>query len=212
MIELKIASRKQAEYACKHFHYTKLTPSYIVAFSVFEDKEWCGCVLYGYGAAPNLHKKYNLARGKVYELQRMALNGKQSCTSKVLALSIKMIKKTCKNIDLLVSYADSKQGHTGIIYQATNWIFENISYTDDFYVGNKKVHGRVIHLYDKSRVTVVKGVAKYKYIYALNSKIREQILPLSRQYPKPAVKAFTDDAPATQLEKTVDTDLTAQIL
>jgi hypothetical protein len=210
MIELRIASRKQVEYACKNFHYAKLTPSYIVAFSVFENKEWCGCVLYGYGAAVNLHKKYNIIRGKIFELQRMALNGKQSCTSKILALSIKMIKKTCKNIDLLVSYADSKQGHTGVIYQATNWIFEAISYTDEYYVGNKKIHSRGISVYDKSKVKVVKGLPKYKYIYPLNNKIRQQVLPLSKEYPKPAVKAFTDEAPAHQLEKAVDTDLTAQ--
>jgi hypothetical protein len=215
MIELKIATKQQVQYACKYFHYAKLTPPHKIAFSVFEGGEWCGCVLYGLGGSPQLHKQYKLPMGKVFELQRMALNGKQSCTSKILALSIKMVKKNCKNIDLLVSFADSEQGHTGVIYQATNWIYENLSYTDNYYLNGKKIHSKnYAENYRgpeyKKHIEIRKGLPKYKYIYPLNEKIRKQVIYLAKEYPKPAVKAFKDDARTSQFDKAVVSDLTAQ--
>jgi hypothetical protein len=224
MIELKIASRKQVEYACRNFHYAKSVPIFSIAFSVFQNNDWCGCVVYGFGANNNMAKEFGLPFGKVFEFQRMALNGKQSCTSKILALSIKLIKKNCKNVELLVSYADSEQGHTGIIYQATNWLCTGISgWNKKYYIDGIELHAKSIYSKYKCNgvqelkskgvnIVVVNALPKHKYIYPLNDRIKQQVLPLAKEYPKPAVKAFTDDAPAHQLEKAVVTDLTALIL
>jgi dTDP-4-dehydrorhamnose reductase len=62
--------------------------------------------------------------GEFAELIRMALNGKHESTSKVLASAIKLFKKDNPICKLIISYADTGQGHKGVIYQATNWIYE----------------------------------------------------------------------------------------
>ena len=125
---LKKASFKAMKYSCLKFHYAKTVPINPVGYSVFNKKnEWCGCVIYGYGANPNLAKSVNLRQGQVAELTRMALNGKQEVTSKVLALSIKLFKKENTLIKLLISFADKNQNHKGTIYQATNWHYTGLS-------------------------------------------------------------------------------------
>ena len=43
--------------------------------------------------------------------------------SRILSVAVKMLKREMSGIRLLVSYADSNQGHEGKIYQASNWIF-----------------------------------------------------------------------------------------
>ena len=51
---------------------------------------------------------------------------KQESTSKALAISLKLVKKHCPTVKMIVSYADEGQNHKGIIYQATKNVIWNI--------------------------------------------------------------------------------------
>jgi hypothetical protein len=122
-MRLEKASNKAIKFACMNFHYAKSVPVNPVGFSVFNDKsEWCGVILYAVGANNNIAKTYNLNQGNVIELVRMALNGKQESTSKALSISLKLIKKSLPLVKLIVSYADKDQNHSGIIYQAKEYM------------------------------------------------------------------------------------------
>jgi hypothetical protein len=103
---LKKASYKAIEYACMKFHYAKSIPVNVFGYSVFENDEWCGCIVYGTGANNNIANPYDLKQGQVIELVRMALNGEQSVTSKALSISLKLVKKDCPLVKLIVSYAE----------------------------------------------------------------------------------------------------------
>lgn len=106
-MRLEKASSKAIKYACRNYHYSKCNPPNAFGYSVFNDlKEFCGVVLYGVGANNNLGTPYNLVKGQVAELVRVALNGKQNSTVEVLSISRKLFKKDNPTVKLLVSFAD----------------------------------------------------------------------------------------------------------
>lgn len=205
-MRLEIASNKAIKYACLNFHYAKSVPVNTFGYSVFnEKKEFCGVILYGTGANNNISKQYNLKQGRVIELVRVALNGKQSSTSKVLSLSLKLIKKDLPLVKLIVSYADKDQNHFGVIYQATNWYYTGQSMVNkkdaSYIIDGKRIHGKTISdkckryglvkntenakkVYSAKEVIEFVTKGKIKYIYPLSKDMVSLCKELSKPYPK----------------------------
>src|SRR3989339_784787 len=103
-MRLEKASPKAIKYACMKFHYAKAVPQIRLGYSVFNDAgEWCGVVLFSNGANPRIASTFNLVQGQVVELTRMALNGKHSTTSAVLARALKLLKKDAPLVKVVVS-------------------------------------------------------------------------------------------------------------
>lgn len=195
-MRLEIASTKAIKYACLNFHYAKAVPNVGLAFAVFNKKnEWCGVICYGVGATNNIASPYNLKQGEVIELLRMALNGKQESTTKAMAISLKLINNYAPNVKLVVSYADSEQGHYGTIYQATNWIYTGYSTDTNLIVNGERKHRRTLGSKfgtcsaEKIRqlgydVQVYKTKPKWKYIYPLTKELRKIYQSMGKPYPK----------------------------
>jgi hypothetical protein len=116
--------------------------------------------------------------------------------SRVLGIVLGNLKRHT-NLKLLVSYADPVQGHLGIIYQATNWIYTGLSETMPLYdLGDGKVrHSRSFsHAFGTHSVQYFakRGIAvklapqsaKHRYVYFLDPawqcRLRVPLLP----YPK----------------------------
>ncbi len=203
---LKKASYKAIKYACLNFHYAKSVPVNVFGYSVFNDKnEWCGVILYGSGASNNLGKQLKLNQGQYVELVRMALNGKQEITSKVLSLSLKLIKKDLPLIKAIISFADNGQKHLGIIYQATNWIYTGEFKGDkEYYIKGRWMHPRTVGSINGSRAkdklpkgTIIRqGSSKYRYIYPITKKIKKDCEILKKPYPKKTLqerRALSDE-------------------
>ena len=192
-MRLEPASAAAIKYACLNFHYAKTVPAASLAFSVFENNVWCGVVCFGGGASAFMGKPYGLTHGQYLELVRVALNGKQSSTSKVVGIAIKLVRKKCPTVRLLISYADKGQGHLGTIYQATNWVFveeTESSGTDIFYKG-KWGHDRGPNTLPKEirdKLPRRKRPGKRKYLYPLTKEMRILCEKYRKPYPK-AVKA-----------------------
>ena len=204
-MRLEKASYKAIKYACFNFHYAKAVPTYSIGYSVFNDnKEWCGVVLFGGGASVNMPTKFNLRSGQYLELNRMALNGKQLCTSKVLSTAIKLIKKECPTVQMLFSYADKGQEHFGTIYQATNWFYiENIesSGTECLFKGIwKHDRGRYNWGVDFKKLPKRKKAGKHKYIYPLDKSLLSLCQSLRKPYPKKAQEVNKDKRGASSIE------------
>lgn len=146
-IKLYKATPQQLRFACLNFHYAKAVPTTQISFSCFENDQFIGVIAYGGGANNNSAKSFGLATGQILELVRVALNGKQTVpTSKFVATSMKLVRKHKPLVKLLVSYADiTNQGHKGIIYRATNWIYLGQRHTNKgayYKINGKIVHGR----------------------------------------------------------------------
>lgn len=200
MTELKLdwCSHEAAKYAVEHWHYSHDLPAgKSVKIGVWEDNKFIGCVIYSLGANKYIGKPYGLNQPEVCELTRVALAEHKTFTSKIIAQSLKMLKKQSPGLRLVVSYADTNQGHHGGIYQATNWIYQGD--TDSY--GGQLLNGVVVHrrtVYSRygrqdikwlqenvdPNAHYVKVLPKHKYLMPLDDEMRKQIEPLRKPYPK----------------------------
>ena len=218
-MRLEKASHKAIKYACMNFHYAKSVPVNVFGYSVFNDKnEWCGVVLFGLGANKNMPKRYELNQGQCAELVRMALNGKQEKTSKVMSMAIKLFKKDNPLIKLIVSYADTSQNHTGTIYQATNWFYDDFSKGDSMIVDGKQIHKKSLYSkYGNSSLVQLQNLGfkveksnkyiKHRYIYPLDKSLIPLCRSLSKPYPKHAAVAHLGEQLTTSQEGAFDATL-----
>jgi hypothetical protein len=107
-------------------HYAKRIPQIMFAFGLYEENILIGVVTYGIPASPSLcmgicGKEYS---DKVLELNRVCLqNNDKNQASFLVSNSIKLLPKP----SIVVSYADTGQGHVGYVYQATNFIYTGLS-------------------------------------------------------------------------------------
>lgn len=190
-MKLTKANSKAIKYACLNFHYAKSIPTVQYAYNVYNNNnEWCGVIIFGGGANNNLAKSFNLRNGEVLELERVALNGKQEQTSKAVAVALKLLHKENPIVKAVVSYADHRQKHLGIIYQATNWLYLGLTKTSDFqyFYNGKWTHERTIN--SKKNKTELKTTLpkrqnsnKFKYLYVFDKKLKEQYKKESKEYP-----------------------------
>ena len=218
ILKLDWASYGASRYAVEHWHYSESMPAgKMVKIGVWENCKYIGCILYGRGATPEIGKPFNLDQTEICELTRIALTTHINPVSRMISISLKMLKKLCPGIKLIVSYSDTAQGHHGGIYQAGGWI----------YVGSIKKHayivcGKVYHpktLYGKYGIggqsvpwlkkhvdpnaKMVRTKIKHKYLMPLNNYILKSLKDLSLPYPKRAPEALSSDASASSGEKGV---------
>lgn len=196
-LRLDWASYEAAKYAVENWHYSKVLPAgKMIPIGVWEDERFSGAIIYSRGANYNIGKPFGLEQTEVCELTRVALRDHATAVSRMLSISVRMLRKKCPNIQMIVSYADPDQGHHGGVYQASGWA----------YVGSSKaqrdvmINGKVVH--KKSAWSVyltTKGLQKgrfqwkHKYVLPLSEKMKVQISGLSKPYPKRAKQAMAGD-------------------
>lgn len=198
-LRLGWASGQAAKYACERWHYTRSMPSAGVKIGVWEDGAFSGAILFGIGAGRSTDgRKYGLSRAnEVAELVRVALKpGHRTPVSRCVAIAIRMLRKQSPSLRLLISFADTAQGHHGGIYQAGNWIYAGTTATDRvFVVRGARKHPKTIHsLGWKQNEEWLRAhidpnakceltPAKHRYLMPLDDEMRRVIAPLARPYP-----------------------------
>lgn len=224
-LRLDWCSYEAAKYAVEHWHYSKVMPyGSSVKIGVWENSQFIGCVVFSHGATPNIGKPYGLSQFQICELTRIAMSLHLTPITKILSLSIKMLKRQSPSIKLIVSFADSEQNHLGIVYQAANFVYTGATSSSrvGFIVNGKKKHTRSIgamggtqslewvrNNLDKDASLWV-GEKKYRYLYPLDDAMRKQIEPLRKPYPKRGLGEI-DNAPETNRE-TGGASLTSPLL
>ena len=203
-VDLKLdwCSYEAAKFAVEHWHYSKRMVATIqkpVKIGIWEDGQFIGVVVFGCGASSDLGSQYGLDKMQVAELVRIAIkSGHKSAVTKIMKISLSMLKKSNPGLRLIVSFADPNQKHIGAIYQAGNWIYTGTSSQSTVYISKDghEFHARNIGTYtgtDKygvkkySRSEMVreeKRPGKYRYLFPLDDAMRKQIEPLRKPYPK----------------------------
>jgi hypothetical protein len=184
-------------------HYAKRRCPISYAFGVYRSGELIGVVTYGTPASSPLRE--GLA-GKewsesVLELNRLCCVNEKNIASRLVGKSLRMLPKP----SLVVSYADTAQGHIGYIYQATNFIYTGLSAkrTDWKVKGREHLHGATIA--DESRGQENRAEwmrekygddfylddrpRKHRYVYLCGDKKQKLAMRLAlryqqKQYPK----------------------------
>lgn len=203
-------SAKASEYACKNWHYSKTMPCFkINCFGVWYDGSFVGSIIYGNGGGSVTNgEQYGLRRSyDMVELCRVALTKHTFQTSQAIAYSIRLLKKKNPNLKLIVSFADTDQGHHGGIYQAGGWIYTGSTQSEQGAIINgKKVHKRTLHSsYGTNQTSQLKKIdpnfhylpksLKHRYLMPLTKQMKKRIVQLSKPYPK-RVSSDTSDTPA----------------
>lgn len=143
--EVKHVSRTECALFILDIHYAKRWPSISYAFGLFYGSELVGIVTYGTPPSANLKKGIAGEEYKHYviELNRLCLKyNRKNEASFLVSKSIKMLPKP----KIIVSFADTEQGHKGVVYQACNFTYHGLSAkrTDWKVKGKEHLHGQTI--------------------------------------------------------------------
>ncbi|XVV06329.1 hypothetical protein ACQPW3_13435 [Actinosynnema sp. CA-248983] len=199
-------TRAAARFAVLRWHYSRTMPvGKIATFGVWEDGVFVGTVIYGRGANSKLGSPYGLTQTECVELVRVALTDHATPVTQIIAATLRQLRASSPGVHLVVSYADSAQGHHGGIYQAGNWIYTGHTGSSDCYymVNGVKTHGRSVSSWSKPhrapgetgiewvRRTVdphayrLKDIpVKHRYAYPMNKTTRRRIRRMAKPYPQ----------------------------
>ena len=91
-------SYQAAKHAILNWHYSKRMPfGKINRFGAWENNQFIGAITYGYSASPMVCKSFNLKQNQMCELTRVALTDHITPVSKIIAITIRLLKKKIQN-------------------------------------------------------------------------------------------------------------------
>ncbi len=178
-MEVKKITTKECHDLILNVHYAHRLPSISFAYGLFEDGNLIGCCTFGSPASPSLVK--GVCGGKymrnVIELNRLVLKfNRKNEASFLVSKALSLLPRP----KVVISYADTAQNHTGIVYQATNFLFTGTSKPrTDIDTGEKHSrHYEGITDYTKRKYRS----AKHRYIMFLGSKVEKKKMMRELQY------------------------------
>jgi len=214
-------SKKQAKNWILNKHYAKRLPSISYAYGLYEDKESVGVCTFGPPPRPMnngecIFENYNV---KTLELNRLITedNLPKNALSYFVGDCLKSLPSPC----CVVSYADYTFGHTGYIYQATNWIYTGLNAVHEKKIkyNGEDLHPRTARNYalrdgyssviewvhDTNQAEHLGYTKKHRYLYFIGNKrekrrMEEELKYKQKPYPKGDNKEYdTGDKVAKQL-------------
>jgi len=128
------------DFVVKH-HYSHKFTSCRYALGIYYEKDehfffdgkydkLIGVMIYGHpvgaSAVNSVTVDDSVKDGNILELTRLVIfdGFGSNIESYVIGQSFKWLKKNAPDIKVLLSYADPEASHAGIIYQATNWLYQ----------------------------------------------------------------------------------------
>ena len=192
-----------------NWHYSKAMPAgKQVRFGVWESEVFCGAVIFGTGACPQIADPFGVKRQEAAELVRVALSKHETPVSKINAICIKKLKIYCPKLRVLVSYADPEQGHHGGIYQAGNWVYLGETKPIEWFVctkTGKRIHTKTLRTGRRGLATKLKAegkikaihLTKLKYAMGLDRDMCQKLAQISKPYPK-RVRGADSGTPGNQ--------------
>ena len=217
-ISVREISKKIAKQMIVKNHYSHTWTSCRYALGIFyetdnehaffdeKEEKLAGVAIYGYpvGARAAASISPRLEPKQALELTRLFIFDEygKNTESAVLSQTFKWLKKNAPDIQVLISYSDPGQEHLGIIYQATNWIYQgcDLGLMDNYGIrleeDSKWIHSRTVfemfgsgnleHL--KSRIGHTfwrrKEPRKHRYVYFLCGKKEKKTFKKSLKHPE----------------------------
>lgn len=174
------------------------------SIGLFKDARICGCVVYGTPSSAPLRKGIcgESESKNVLELTRLWIEDgtPKNVESYLIGNTLRQLHK-----EIIVSYAEIEQGHVGMVYQATNWIYTGLSAKrTDWKVEGLDKHSQT--LADKYTAKEIRDTygerfslqprgRKHRYIFFNANKKRKKILLKKLKYkiqPYPKAEAMAE--------------------
>jgi hypothetical protein len=198
-LEVRPVSRQECAEFILHIHYAKRWPSISYAFGLYENDTICGVVTYG--TPPSSTLRNGIAgkehANKVLELNRLCLkNNEKNYASELVGKSLRLLPDE----SIVISFADTSQGHIGYVYQATNFMYCGLSAkrTDWKVKGQEHLHGITIADQFRGAENRAKAIRdfygddfylsprprKHRYIYLVGNKYFKKAMQKVIRYPQ----------------------------
>jgi hypothetical protein len=174
------------------FAFGLFDPSQNEPGTLFSEGKILGVVMYGTPSSAPLRSGICGPEEKenVLELTRLWISDEvgKNGESYLIGNSLKLVNK-----EIIVSYAEIQQGHLGVVYQATNWIYTGLSAkrTNWDIQGNKSHSQTLADRYTSKELKEMLGDAfnlierprKHRYVYFNCNKYRKKELLAKMNYP-----------------------------
>jgi len=191
-------------------HYAGRSPSVSFSYGLVVDGALEGVVTYGTPSSAPLRVGVagDAYKGNIIELNRLCLlSNRKNHASLLVAKSLRMLGGE----RIVVSFADTSQGHVGYVYQACNFLYTGLSAkrTDWKVRGLEHLHGQTIA--DEFRGTPNRAAAmrekygddfylaprarKHRYIYITGGKRFRRDAKSSLRYPLQPYPKTTNNNP-----------------
>lgn len=143
--EVRKITRQETEPFIIGIHYAKRWPSITWSYGLFNYGELVGVCTYGTPSSATLKRGIcgDELKDSVIELNRLCLrDNKKNEASFLVSASLRLLPKG----KIVISFADTEQGHNGTVYQAANFIYCGLSAkrTDWKVKGLEHLHGQTI--------------------------------------------------------------------
>lgn len=179
-------------------HYSHRVPIFWAGFGLEIGGLIQGVIVYGQPSPPIQKHAFRDRDFQLFELSRLVIQTRQkNAASFLVGNSLKMLPAPCA----VVSYADSEQGHSGIVYQATNWIYTGATKSHDkaYLIDGKRVHPMTLRdrgITDPMRwakengIQTVPPMDKHRYFQLVGDRrqrramIAKLVYPVIQKYPK----------------------------
>ena len=179
MIVQKI-QKQTANKIISNKHYSKRLGIFWEGFALLINDKITGIVCYGQPSAPIQKHAFKDRDFRLYELTRLVVDRDiKNGASYLISHSLKMLSSQPASI---ISFSDLAHGHSGIVYQATNWTYTGSTVSHDCLY---KVNEELIHpmtLRDKlgikdpkrwakeNNIEIIKPKPKHRYFYFVGNK------------------------------------------
>ena len=199
-MKIEKITKEVANSVVSNKHYSQRLGIFWEGFGLYKDDVLIGVCCYGQPSAAIQKHAFKNRDFRLYELTRLVVDSNhKNAASFLISNSIKMLSnKPCA----VISYADSAHGHSGIVYQATNWLYTGsvVSHDSLYLIDGVPTHPMTIRdrlgitkpaQYAKeNNLTKIKPSPKHRYFYFVGSKSakKEMVKKLNysiiNQYPK----------------------------
>lgn len=202
-------------------HYARRLCPISYSFGVFYNDVLRGVVTYGVPVSSSLRAGIcgSEHSARVLELNRLCCDNEKNIAFMLVGRSLKMLPAK----SIVVSYADTAQGHIGYVYQACNFIYTGLSAkrTDWKIKGMERLHGSTVADMSRGQENRAKYMRdrfgdsfylqdrprKHRYIYFTGSRsdkriLNESLLYCKEPYPKGASQQY-DAGNAVQTQGTL---------
>jgi len=149
-VSIKAVSDDIAKDFLARYHYlTRFRKNTKICVGAYYKEELISIAAFTQPSYNSVVNRHGLPASAVVELSRFVIGDKyhtKNLASWILSRCVRLLKTRCKEVMLLVSFADPHFGHNGTIYLASNWCADGMSKPSYYYTdsGGGIIHKKVV--------------------------------------------------------------------
>ena len=187
---IRLSKAECTEWVLKK-HYSHRAPIFWAGFGLEIDGMIEGVCVYGQPSPPIQKHAFTDRDFKLVELSRLVVQtGRKNAASFLVGNSLQMLASPCA----VISYADTEQGHSGIIYQATNWDYTGATKSHDktYLVDGKRTHPMTLRdrgitspakWAKENNIETIPPMEKHRYFQFVGDKRQRRKMKAKLKYP-----------------------------